>query len=1639
LGSDRTEALQSVLRPGAAITVTLSSGVAFEGKFLALERLNLIVNVGRAIRIINMTFVETVELHDATSVAEFLRDSNESNHSAEQARHRGALQALSERLMQEVEEVQPDLQVLLDPKAVSERAGSWDRTRALAARLWSSGGPEEVKLALELLRSIPASDATSQDCASIVRMLLHFGWNSSAARAAAAYYERSGTDLVYETDPVTRLMASTSVRLSRPDLTLRSLPTDPERLLERPEILLIFAAVNQFLGRNWEGVAPVAIAQAVEAQGPDLERTVKEFLTWQIKLRPKGFQPFQFESGRLVEGLHVGKVFTWKNEYGFIQPEGTTSRSERRIFHRKSVADPQLLGRIDRFEVVGSVVEFELRDPVQGSNHNDPVAHAVVVAASVDKGEIEESPELSRTESAQTDDADDGEPQVLPPEIVRLHDLGRYADVRDWVDRELAIRPESPFFAELRVKFDSYDRRSAQGGAPAGETSIDSGRRAVLIERDLERAEMLFRRALDEARRQQSGACAAMLRAARELVSLLSRRERQRRSDLIEILEEADSNGRTILSCAEGRLNDLALFYPTYAYNLIHVGELDRGFEAYEKALGLIAESREPKAAIEEARQRVERVMAGALVMRGRFDEALRILEDHRGDPKSMQILARALIGRGDLDEAKEVIEQLSQRRPDDAKIQQLRAELERGVGGTGTPRAAISARGGEGLWSELEQRSPDLGDSSEGEGDLAEATQQLVAQLGRIFASGTARVPGATDEMLLVDDRLRRVLRSGNLDSFPLGAPVGTLLQTADEDVEEEGSRLLASIELMVAVALGRQVTAGPSTRISLALESLIALDLVGPRDIAVPFNPLQGPNAESDAVAGDLMEVILHGVPPEAGPRPVGELVADIVRAALDASSPAHRRVLHLLARTTYGTNILRLASGGSGQAPAVPTGDFRISAPELGHLRASIEDVRRRTQMLRRAVSMLRLVEDEAVDVRLNQREQKAIADLLSAASDYVFTEADDRVLRDLKHAFRQIASATVAPSFAVDIDIARVVGDNVGLLARLRDQAKRNVTTLWVMALDRVAEHLRETCRRAELAVESPVVLEVDLVATELDAQVEVRGEEWTAKVALPLVIRNPSGGGRATMVEVDATLMRTASGDEQEYVDSSVRRARYTLTGLSPGSEAIIHLSGFSIPVSNPDASIVERVRLDLAVSCQRTLSNRETEMAPVEKSFNLELRLLDSKDYELRLQESQRACIRLNTPPDISGEMSRRIFGRDKEIAQLTSLFSVRSGVPGPTEGHVIYGLQQTGKTTLATIVREQLRRSSEATGSTIRTVYFTVSTDAGRFEDTEGNDHAFFRDFMSTVREELDLGDLLPDAQGPAGLIALLSAARSRSAGAVPLLVVDEFTRILAFINAGRMSAQARTVWRDVIARGDAHVLLIGHGSMQDFSTGLKDGDYPEFSSFGFTRLNFFSRETVDAMCTRPFEDSGLVFSVGAKEAVFEMSAGHTRIAMETVTAAAQKAIDGRRLLVNRGDVIRGVQDWDPGSAARMLGHLADPQVHHETRVDRARRRIIVEALAEGPPYGMTVQSLREACNEHSTLGEITEDEDVSQLLEQLENWAVVRRDSELGDDVIRLVPQFPRIAFGPQRHGSGESVNSAIEVAMRPAWPPW
>jgi tetratricopeptide (TPR) repeat protein len=1588
------------------------------------------MNVERTLRITNMAFVESIEVAPRPDGDEPVLGAGAVHGTdADALEHRYSVLSALVGSLERSDTAEQDAGTHLGADQVAELAGSWDRTRELAVRLSAEGGPEGTRLAIDMLRSIPASDATAQDCANLVRLMLLFDWASAAARAAVAYFERRGPELDYASDPVMRMMFRVSIQRNRPDLILRSIPANPERLFDRPEPLLVFAAVLYSLKKEYENRGPAEIVRIVHDHGQELETLVEDFLRWQVKLRRKGFPPFPYESGRLLPGLHEGEVYAWKGEYGFIQPAGTSERSQRRLFHRKSIADPSLLERVESLGSSGTSVAFELRDPPLGSEHSEPVAHAVVMAEAGPVADVE-APEPVVSDvapsSADASVADDARAEGLLPEIQRLHDLGRYADVRDWVDRQLERRPESVFFAEQRVKFDSYARRAEQGGAPTGESSIDAGRRAVIIERDLERAELLFRRALNEARNLRVGACMEMLRAGRELLSLLTRRERLRRDELVMLLEESGPKGRTILSCSEQRPEDAMLFYSTYAYNLIQTGQVEKAFEQHRKGIELIDRFDIPAAAKPKARERLERSMAGALVARERHEEAIAMLQGQRSNPMAMPTLARALVGRGDLDEAREVMEELLLRRPDDARTQQLRALLDEQTTVT-TSRPAPA-------------RERQIGDDEEEEQDLARSTKQLVAQLGRLVDSEASRVQGGLEQPLRIDDRLRRVLRSGDLENFPLGDSVETLLSQEKEDVDVT-AQLTASVELMAAVALSRRSTIVPSTRISLALDSLIALDVLDPWDAGPLSNPSHAGGTDRDAVANDLIEVILFGEPRDGGARPIAAIVDDVTAVALDSTNPAHRRVLHLLARTTDGARLLRLASEDPDPAGG-STSAGHLRASEVEEIRRSVEDVRRDTQRLRRAVSMLRLVEEEAVDVKLNQREQQAIADLLSAATGYSFTEIDDRILRKLKDAFRRIATTTVKPTFAVDIDVARDLGEKFELLAQIRDLAKRHVTGLWVLALERVAEHLRETCRRAELAVESPVTLHVEVVETTVDALVEENGDQTTAKVGIPILIRNPFGGGQATVIDIEATVTRVSSAARQTFADSSVRSVRHSITSLSSGSETVIHLPQLVIPLSSGvDLGRKEPVRLDLTVSGRRTLSNREIETDSVERSVDLELRLHTVDDYDKKLRAAQHAASRLKAAPDLEdlrGDSSRRIFGREADITNLVMQFTDRGPGIGTAHGHIIYGLRQTGKTTLAAIVRERLRSASESAGHALQTVDFTVSMRTAESEDPQENDDAFFRDVIESVRVSLELGDdLVKDARGSDGLVELLLAARARSRREpVPLLVIDEFTRMLALLSAGRVTERTRTVWRTITDRGVANVLLIGHGSMKEFESKLETGDYPEFSSFGFTKLNFFSRETVEEMCTRPFQHCDLVFAPGALQEVFDMSGGHTRIALDTVVAAAVNAVRGGRLLVNRSDVIRGVREWDSGSAAQMVGCLVDPQVHDETPEDRARRSQIVEVLGRGPAW-LTIQELREACNELSVPGRVMTDHDVLRLLEQLEYWGVVRRGPLLGDDVVRLVPRFPTTYYGPQWYGSGESANSPIEMAQRPEWP--
>lgn len=1585
IGSGEGELIEALNRLGdAEINVVLGSGAAVTGRFVSLEGRHLFVAVGQTVCIINMTFVQSIDISDPTAAQGLVESFDRTDVSGRASTHREVLERLVERLTSDTPAEEGE--AVTATHAADEVAGSdadtgWARTRRIANELWDGAERTDApnaRLALNLLRSIPAQDATAEDCARIAEIQLWFQWKSAAARTIAAYFERMyrrSPAFVPEVDPLTRTLVRASLDCTppRPDLVLRAIPSDRELLLNHPQLMLIFAAVNHALGRRaYLGYPITSMVETVVDEDHDaLSRLVDEFRKWQEKLRQKGYAPFQFETGRVVPGLHSGNVFSWKGEYGFIQPEGTTRGSDRRLFHRTSIGDPRLIEILDNYSEPRTRVEFEWRDPPPGSNHGNSVAQAVVCAESSDRSQDQFAPPTARVggdEASEggsdggSDDPASPKDVPLPDDIVRKHEHGLYEEVSRWAGEQLERDPNSEQYRELKERFEGFARRMAEVNPPQGQRSIDAGRRAHMVERDFARAEGLFRRALKEAHD-----CKELLAAGRELLSLLTRREYERREELVRLLEEK-INGRTLLECAESRLSDVTLFYTQYAYNLVRVGDEARGFDQYRSALDLLDRMRSAESGkkIDDAKRRVERGWTGAHLHLEQWEEALKVISKHGDDPSSMLMRARALIGIGNHGEAKEVLDRLREQRPDDANVQRALSDLGKSQGS----------------------------DPEDGDHDLFKGPKALTRALEGLV-NRTKSWDGA-EHPVRIDDRIRRQVRGEKLDRFPLGVGVGTLVSgsgTSSEDREDDGADQFDAIELMVAFALSDRPQISPSTRISLALHSLIALDEQSIRD-------RDDDKGEILEVAHELMTVVIQGALQDGRALSVEHLQQRLIEIGNDPRDPAHRRVLHLLGRTSDGLHII--------DRPLVP------SNTEESSLRRAVKEVAGQKQELWQAASQLRRLDTEAVDAKLKVPEQEVVERLLEAATAYVFTDTDEEILRRLKEVFRRIRAAAVHPTYAVDIDTAR---DLEAELSALHDSAETDVTHLSYIVFRDVVQHLRETCRHAVRATRSEVELAVDLDAPSLDVAVSDDGQRAT--VVVPLIIRNPLGSGQADEVEV---LAQVALAEREE--ESPIRSATCKVGSIRPGFESICYLSEFTLDVPREGASSL-KARIDVTVTCDRTLNDRSEEMPPVEREFDIDIELHGEDEFSQRLNDARRSAARLEAPPDLSGDTRGRIFGRENQIASLTEVFGARGYTAGPAAGRVIYGLQQTGKTTLANIVASQLAQNG------VPVVFYSVRTNSGEHDDARDNDAEFFRDLCHSARQKLPGGSEAQFTPDVDGLVDLLE--RAKGSGPTPLLIIDEFTRALSNIHRGRMTSVVRTVWRDVTDRGLAHVLLIGHGSMERFQASVAAGEYPEFSSFRFEKLQFFDRDMVDRLCEDPFKSLGLRFSRDAKQEVYAISAGHAAIALRVVAAGTLTAIGGGRLAVNRGDVVRGVQNMDTTQRHQLVGHLVDPQMHDDTSEDKAKRRALVEALATSRAAAVTFDELRDRGSQIlDDRGSFT-DEDVRRYLEELASWEVVRLAQEIGDRVVHLRPTLPVVHHAPNdRIGSNESANSSITMRM-------
>jgi tetratricopeptide (TPR) repeat protein len=1441
-------------------------------------------------------------------------------------------------------------------------AGTWDRTRLLAQRARERDQARSTRVAIDLLRSIPASEATAGDCANLVVLFIEGGNKASAANAARHYLERVGSKIDFETDEVLGAIARFAVFEGDPTLIIRAIPGDEGRLLQSADLLKIHAAVLWRMDRPKKKRADyqqesVQVWSAVMQGEQALYFEVRRLLDRQGSMPHRGWHTFEGSAGRdLLPGLHRGRMYSWKGDYGFI----TDAEGVRSFVHHSAIADPELRGRIDEAAKNAWRVRFELREPLDeagSSQRRRPTCHAVVADRTADlaeqagaeasngavadrrgtAGRDNEAAGMVQTGATHDPESSSPEDSELASIWKRINELqldGHYKaaveELTAWIGRrESSQQVVPPDLRERLSQLEIYVERIAQHGVRPGMTSLDRGLRALHIERDVKKAEDF----LLKARAGQS--CASKLAAARELVGLYLRRTATRLQDAIDLVCSPD-----IIACLETP-RDIIYFFDVQARTLLRLGRAQQAEEAAREGLRRFGEARGKKDP--DARKSLERDLAWALVNQGNPKDALKVLSQpgHADEPGSQRVVAAAELALGHLGQAEAILSGLVERRPDDAisleLLTQVRQRNARGSGAGDPVKTAVPVSGG--LVDDVDPAETDR------------------------FAESVRRLFGAL-ERNLTGDGFRRF--------------------AALERLEEE--ELTAAELLRRAIAFVRAVAESDlhvDSRISFALEGLIALDRVA----SLQLEDVDG------AASGSMPEALL---------RPILEFIreggsAETLDAAAGQDDISRLVALHLVARSRHGRGLADGPDGGS--IPIFATEDRQT------FLRSAIE--------YRVATENLRQDFEAQADRWLEPQEYGRIEALLRAASACACTATDRRTVSEARVLLRKIRAAShwdetgwrIDPAFADDI-LSSVVA--------LRGAGQGVPTVMWVEAFDPLLTHIRDTCRAAKDHAPdlNDLDVEVEVNAPLLFAE---RDRERVLVATVPVIVRNPIGRGRISAVSIEGVLAIEGEVKEANVAVPADTRLEAT---LQPGTEAHLYLQ-FRLDVgslgsSTPRRAILRELKVSYAV--ERTSRPEEQD---IESEFKFNCEVLNSSEYERHDEAS------LDVVTDLAGPQRSRssIFGRDEEIQILRRHFAESDDPALQQLGAVaiIYGLQQTGKSTLAQLIVNELRVTD------IPAVMWEVTRGAygngaavGDAAEMQKDAARFFREVVVWYRRCLSLPRTDVELKDPTALVDTLRASWDEYVQSIsperartPLIAIDEYTEILAGLDNGLLPDIVLSVWRTIAAAGLANVLLVGHGNFREVESGIRRGSYPYLSTARMIRLEFLSFSATEDLCTKPFKansGSHIVFTESAIEEVHALSAGHARTAVECISAAVGVARRARRAAVTRADVRRGIEGIV--DLERTFNNLTDPQLREDLRVgdthSRRLRRFVAEIVAANRSRtGLTLEDIVDAVRRKDPASTVDQ---VRTSLEQLVDWNALVRTIDVDEYVYRPKAQILR-----------------------------
>ncbi len=311
-----------------------------------------------------------------------------------------------------------------------------------------------------------------------------------------------------------------------------------------------------------------------------------------------------------------GYICTYKRDrnFGFLQDSSGT----RYFFHRSAIIDDVLFNRLSNLTWGEKIpVIFEMAQGPKG-----PIAIQISLYRTTD-----EMFELA------VNYADDGD---YPKAIAQIR-------------RVLAVNPSYPNAKELYDEWREYARIS---GAPKGSNPYARARRVQLIEKDLKRAEQLFREAISRRDNVES--------AIKDLATLLDQQGRHK--EAIEVLE----NNRKIVRDQHSLDNLLITIYQ-------RAGKYDEAVELLNKKLEL--------AVTKENRVQILWQMANSFLRKENYIKAQQIFEDvlklRPDNITAKRNVAICLSKQGRYDEAEKNLNQILDTSPDAKAAELLEAIIQ--------------------------------------------------------------------------------------------------------------------------------------------------------------------------------------------------------------------------------------------------------------------------------------------------------------------------------------------------------------------------------------------------------------------------------------------------------------------------------------------------------------------------------------------------------------------------------------------------------------------------------------------------------------------------------------------------------------------------------------------------------------------------------------------------------------------------------------------------------------------------------------------------------------------------------------------------------------------------------------------------